>query len=44
MHVSQIADERVEDVNEYLKEGQEIQVRLIDIDKQGRVKLSIKEV
>jgi polyribonucleotide nucleotidyltransferase len=44
VHVSQIADERVEDVNEYLKEGQEIQVRLIDIDKQGRVKLSIKEV
>ena len=42
--MSQIADERVEDVNEYLKEGQEIQVRLIDIDKQGRVKLSIKEV
>ncbi|MGC9386058.1 MAG: polyribonucleotide nucleotidyltransferase [Hydrogenovibrio sp.] len=44
VHVSQIADERVEDVNQYLKEGQELQVRLIDIDKQGRVKLSIKEV
>jgi polyribonucleotide nucleotidyltransferase len=44
VHVSQIADERVEDVNEYLKEGQEIEVRLIDVDKQGRVKLSIKEV
>ncbi|KUJ71981.1 polyribonucleotide nucleotidyltransferase [Thiomicrospira sp. WB1] len=44
VHVSQIADERVEDVNDYLKEGQDIEVRLIDIDKQGRVKLSIKEV
>jgi len=44
VHVSQIADERVEDVNEYLKEGQEIKVRLTDVDKQGRVKLSIKAV
>jgi len=44
VHVSQIAEERVEDVNEYLKEGQEIRVKLTDIDKQGRVKLSIKAV
>jgi len=43
VHVSQIADERVEDVNDYLKEGQKIKVKLIDIDKQGRVKLSMKE-
>lgn len=43
VHVSQIADERVEDVNDYLKEGQQIKVKLIDIDKQGRVKLSMKE-
>lgn len=43
VHVSQIADERVEDVNDYLKEGQKIRVKLIDIDKQGRVKLSMKE-
>ena len=44
VHVSQIAQERVENVSEYLTEGEEIQVKLIDIDKQGRVKLSIKEV
>jgi polyribonucleotide nucleotidyltransferase len=43
VHVSQIAEERVEDVSAYLSEGEEIQVKLIDIDKQGRVKLSIKE-
>lgn len=41
VHVSQIAEERVEDVNEYLKEGQAIKVKLTDIDKQGRVKLSM---
>ncbi|SFR49566.1 polyribonucleotide nucleotidyltransferase [Thiomicrospira sp. ALE5] len=44
VHVSQIAEERVENVADYLKEGQEIQVRLLEIDKQGRVKLSIKGV
>jgi len=44
VHVSQIAQERVEDVSAYLSEGEEIKVKLIDIDKQGRVKLSIKEV
>ncbi|WP_029407474.1 polyribonucleotide nucleotidyltransferase [Thiomicrorhabdus sp. Milos-T2] len=43
VHVSQIAEERVENVNDYLKEGQEIRVKLTDIDKQGRVKLSLKD-
>ncbi len=44
VHVSQIANERVENVNDYLKEGQEIRVKLTEVDKQGRVKLSIKAV
>ncbi|BBP46022.1 polyribonucleotide nucleotidyltransferase [Thiosulfatimonas sediminis] len=44
VHVSQIAAERVDDVNDYLKEGQEIRVKLTDIDKQGRVKLSMTAV
>lgn len=44
VHVSQIAEERVENVADYLKEGQEIKVRLTEVDKQGRVKLSIKAV
>jgi polyribonucleotide nucleotidyltransferase len=44
VHVSQISEERVENVADYLQEGQEIKVRLMEIDKQGRVKLSIKGV
>ena len=44
VHVSQIAEERVENVSDYLKEGQEIRVKLTEVDKQGRVKLSIKAV
>jgi polyribonucleotide nucleotidyltransferase len=40
-HISNIAKERVEDINKYLKEGQEVKVRLIEVDKMGRAKLSI---
>ncbi|PCI46195.1 MAG: hypothetical protein COB51_07630 [Moraxellaceae bacterium] len=44
VHISQIADERVEKVTDYLSEGQKIQVVVLDVDQRGRVKLSIKEV
>ncbi len=43
VHISQIADERVENVGDYLKEGQEVRVKVLDIDQRGRIKLSIKE-
>jgi polyribonucleotide nucleotidyltransferase len=42
VHVSEIALERVENVADYLHEGQVVKVKLLDIDRQGRVKLSIK--
>jgi len=42
VHISQISNQRVADVNDVLQEGQEIQVKLIEIDKQGRFKLSIR--
>lgn len=44
VHISQIAEERVEDVNDYLKEGQSVRVKVVDIDRQGRVRLTMKEV
>ncbi|WP_369601297.1 polyribonucleotide nucleotidyltransferase [Hahella sp. SMD15-11] len=44
VHISQIAQERVKDVNDYLKEGEEVYVKVLDVDQRGRVKLSIKEV
>ncbi|UJF23889.1 polyribonucleotide nucleotidyltransferase [Suttonella sp. R2A3] len=43
VHVSQIADYRVENVRDELSEGQEVKVKLIEVDRQGRVRLSIKE-
>lgn len=44
VHISQIAHERVENVNDYLKEGEEVQVKVLDVDQRGRIKLSIKEL
>ena len=44
VHISQISDERVESVEEYLTEGQEILVKCLDLDARGRIKLSMKEI
>ncbi len=44
LHISQIAQERVEQVSDYLKEGQDIEVVVLDVDQRGRIKLSMKEV
>ena len=43
VHISQIAQERVEKVTDYLSEGQEVEVICLDVDR-GRIKLSIKEL
>jgi len=44
VHISQIVPERVNDVRDYLSEGQEVIVKVLDIDNRNRVKLSIKEI
>ncbi len=44
VHISQIAHERVQNVTDYLEEGQDVQVKCMDIDQRGRIKLSIKEL
>ena len=43
VHISQIAQERVAKVTDYLTEGQDVRVKVTEIDNRGRVKLSIKE-
>ncbi|MBT6319440.1 MAG: polyribonucleotide nucleotidyltransferase, partial [Porticoccaceae bacterium] len=43
VHISQIAQERVAKVTDYLSEGQDVRVKVLEIDNRGRVKLSIKE-
>ena len=43
VHISQIAEERVNAVSDYLTEGQMVKVKCLDVDQRGRIKLSIKE-
>ena len=43
VHISQISDERVDKVSERLNEGDVVKVKVLEIDRQGRVRLSIKE-
>jgi len=43
VHISQISEERVNAVTDVLSEGQEVTVKVLEVDRQGRVRLSIKE-
>ncbi|MBR4991510.1 MAG: S1 RNA-binding domain-containing protein, partial [Clostridia bacterium] len=43
VHISEVANTFVDDINNYLKEGQTVTVKLIAIDPQGRINLSIKK-
>ena len=44
VHISQISHERVENVTDELTEGDIIKVKVLEIDKQGRIRLSMKAV
>lgn len=44
VHISQIAKQRVENVTDFLKEGEDVLVKVTDLDARGRIKLSIKEI
>ena len=44
VHISQITDERVERVADYLSVGQEVVVKVVEIDRQNRIRLTMKDV
>jgi polyribonucleotide nucleotidyltransferase len=44
VHISQIASERVEKVTDFLKEGQMVKVKVLEVDPRGRIKLSMKDL
>lgn len=44
VHISQLSDERVENVTDVVKEGQIVKVKVLEVDRQGRIRLSMKEV
>jgi polyribonucleotide nucleotidyltransferase len=43
LHISQIAKERINKVTDVLKEGDEVMVKVLEVDKQGKIRLSRKE-
>lgn len=43
VHISQLSEERVKDVKDILKEGDEVLVKVLEVDKQGKIRLSRKE-
>jgi polyribonucleotide nucleotidyltransferase len=44
VHISQISDERVANVSDKLAEGDVVKVKVLEVDKQGRIRLSMKAV
>lgn len=44
VHISQIANERIAQVSDRLAEGQVVRVKVLEVDRQGRIRLSMKEV
>jgi len=43
VHISEIAQTFVSDINQYLQEGQQVKVKIIGVDEKGRINLSIKK-
>ncbi len=43
VHISEVSDEYVDDVNKHLKVGQEVKVKVLSVDPQGKISLSIKK-
>lgn len=44
VHVSELSNDRVQDVNEYLSEGDQIDVKVLEVDRFGKIKLSVKAI
>ena len=44
VHISQISEERVQNVSDKLSEGDTVKVKVLEVDKQGRIRLSMKAV
>jgi polyribonucleotide nucleotidyltransferase len=44
VHISQISRDRVENVSDKLREGDHVKVKVLEVDKQGRIRLSMKAI
>ena len=44
VHISEISEERVENVSDFFVEGEEVKVKVLEVDKQGKIRLSMKNI
>ena len=44
VHISEIAEERVEKVSDYFVEGEEVKVKVLEVDRQGKIRLTMKGI
>jgi polyribonucleotide nucleotidyltransferase len=44
VHISEISEERVEKVDDHLKQGQKINVKVLEVDRQGKIRLTMKDI
>ena len=44
VHVSEISEERVENVSDYFVEGEEVKVKVLEVDRQGKIRLTMKGI
>ena len=42
LHVSEISEEHVKNVSDYFVEGEEVKVKVLDVDRQGKIRLTMK--
>ena len=42
VHISEISEERVEDISSFFVEGEEVKVKVLEVDKQGKIRLTMK--
>ncbi len=43
VHISEITKEYIKDINDYIKQGDEVKVKVLDVDKNGKINLSIRQ-
>ena len=42
VHISELSEERVENVSDYFVEGEEVKVKVLEVDRQGKIRLTMK--
>ena len=42
VHISEVSEERIENISDYFTEGEEVKVKVLEVDRQGKIRLTMK--